>query len=98
MLMTPTTFDPSVIELFLSLMNGATLCIVKNNFKQDPNLLLDILFPLSGGLVSILQITPSVFRRWKTSAIRERLFSEKSILRNLILGIFNSHKIKNDFV
>ncbi|CAH1398385.1 unnamed protein product [Nezara viridula] len=85
-LMTPITFDPSVIELFLPLMNGASLCIVEKYVKQNPDLLLDILFPASGGLVTILQTTPSLFRRWNTSILQKRIFTEQSVLKNLILG------------
>ncbi|XP_014291428.1 beta-alanine-activating enzyme isoform X2 [Halyomorpha halys] len=86
MLMTAITFDPSVIELFLPLMNGATLCIVEKYVKQNPDLLLDILFPTSGGLVTILQTTPSLFRRWNTTVLQKRVFTAKSMLKNLILG------------
>ena len=39
----PLTFDPSIVEIFMSVVSGATLLIVPEFIKMMPKRLLDIL-------------------------------------------------------
>lgn len=84
MMITPVTFDPSVVELFLALYNGCTLCILDKHIKEDPQRMLDIIFPSSG--VTVLQTTPSIFKRWSLLEIREKVFHTPSHLKAILLG------------
>lgn len=86
LLMTPVTFDPSIVELFLSLCNGSTLCILDKQLKEDPQKIIDILFPSTGGIITILQMTPSILKRWNYSVLRKHIFQTTSSLRAVILG------------
>ncbi|KAH8266592.1 hypothetical protein KR018_002479 [Drosophila ironensis] len=85
---TPCTFDPFVVELFLALQNGSALLLSHLSMKESPSRVLDALFPkkLPKPGVSILQMTPSLFRQFGAAAIRERILSSSSSLRVLLLG------------
>lgn len=56
----PPTFDPHVVELFAALMGGASVFYTTPEVKQNASLLAKL---LDLHQVSILQITPSLFRR-----------------------------------
>jgi acyl-CoA synthetase len=85
---TPETFDPSVVEMFLALSNGATLCAIEESLKKDINSLANILFCKEKGGVTVLQTTPSLFKRWSMDIIQEVVFQPKTTLRILVFGKF----------
>ncbi|XP_015183954.1 PREDICTED: acyl-CoA synthetase family member 4 [Polistes dominula] len=74
--LTSLTFDPSIIEIFLSLHSASTIFMVSKRIKNDADRLLNV---IHWSKVTVLQTTPSLlFHRWSP----ERLSST-------ILGIFN---------
>ncbi|XP_062120817.1 beta-alanine-activating enzyme isoform X1 [Drosophila sulfurigaster albostrigata] len=85
---TPCTFDPSIVELFLALQNGSAVLISHYTMRESPKRVLSALFPTSITTpgITVLQMTPSLFRQFGASAIRERILSSSSSLRVLLLG------------
>ncbi|XP_012281427.1 acyl-CoA synthetase family member 4 homolog isoform X2 [Orussus abietinus] len=82
--LTILTFDPSIIEIFLSLSSGATLATVSQNLKNDSSRLLDVIFKNN---VTILQCTPSVLlSRWSLNDLKKTILGKESHLRVLLLG------------
>ncbi|XP_028132426.1 beta-alanine-activating enzyme isoform X2 [Diabrotica virgifera virgifera] len=79
---TPLSFDPSLIELMLALLNGATLTIVPQRVYINPPALSKTLFDVAK--VTVLQMVPSVFLRWNEHTI-DKIFQNSS-LRLLALG------------
>lgn len=83
----PPTFDPFMIDICLALQYGASLVMVDNSLRCNSSLLLDILFPLeTEHYITLMQITPSLFMRWKADEIKCRIFSSSSRLRILAFG------------
>lgn len=80
---TPCTFDPFVVEIFLALQNGAALLISHHSMRDSPSRVLNALFPLNLTKpgISLLQMTPSLFRQFGSTVIRERVLSSSSSLR-----------------
>ncbi|CAF0744590.1 unnamed protein product [Rotaria sordida] len=60
---TPLTFDPSLVDIFLAIHCGASLCILSNDIRQNP-ILISSIFDKS--LCTIAQMTPSFFRQINT--------------------------------
>ncbi|XP_072383324.1 beta-alanine-activating enzyme [Diabrotica undecimpunctata] len=79
---TPLSFDPSLIELMLALLNEATLTIVPPSVYINPPKLSKTLFDVAK--VTVLQMVPSVFLRWNEHTIDKIL--QNSSLRLLALG------------
>lgn len=79
---TPLTFDPSLIELLLGLLNGACLVIVPYKVYVNPYLLYKSLFTVSG--ITVLQMVPSVFLRWDEH--HQKLVLNDKNLKTLALG------------
>lgn len=79
---TPLTFDPSLIEFLLALLNGACLVIVPYQVYVNPYLLYQSLFEVSG--VTVLQMVPSVFCRW--DEYQQRILLNNKQLKILALG------------
>ncbi|XP_017068588.2 beta-alanine-activating enzyme isoform X3 [Drosophila eugracilis] len=79
---TPCTFDPFVVEFFLALQNGATLLTSRHSMKESPSKVLSALFPdnLSTPGITILQMTPSLFRQFGATSIKERVLNRSSSL------------------
>ncbi|KAG7305456.1 hypothetical protein JYU34_009525 [Plutella xylostella] len=78
---TPLTFDPSMIEIQLAYMNGASLLIAPEN--------LDIMFPEKESLshsVTFWQTTPSKLFQHSIVDMSEKILSASSTLRCLALG------------
>lgn len=76
---TPLTFDPSMIEILLACMNGASLLIAPDKA--------DILFPESKeNSITFWQTTPSRFHQYSNSDIRNKILSSDSTLKILALG------------
>lgn len=87
----PPTFDPFMIDIAISLSHGATLLTVGQSVRLAPKELLNLLFPFEGSesnefKCSIMQTTPSLFMRWTSKEIAERVLSPASSLRILALG------------
>lgn len=80
---TPCTFDPSIVELFLALQNGAAVLISHYTMRESPKRVLNALFPINVTTpgITVLQMTPSLFRQFGTNAIRNRILSSGSTLR-----------------
>ncbi|KAF7994894.1 hypothetical protein HCN44_004366 [Aphidius gifuensis] len=82
--LTPLTFDPSIIEIFIALSTGATLVTISNNLKNNSLQLLSI---IENNKVTIIQSTPSLFlHRWPLEKLKNTLLSEKSNLKIILLG------------
>ncbi|KAM5194147.1 beta-alanine-activating enzyme isoform 2-T2 [Mantella aurantiaca] len=83
-LASPLTFDPSVIEMFLALSSGACLLIVPEHLKMMPRKLFNVLFQQHQ--VTVLQMTPTLLRRFSCNSIRSSVLSRETPLRVLALG------------
>ncbi|XP_028658083.2 LOW QUALITY PROTEIN: beta-alanine-activating enzyme [Erpetoichthys calabaricus] len=80
----PLTFDPSVVELFITLSSGASLLILPPFVKMVPNKLSDVLF--SQHKVTVLQATPTLITRFGTSLLQSKILTADTSLRVLALG------------
>lgn len=83
-LASPLTFDPSVVELFVTLASGACLLIVPTVIKMMPQELSETLFKRHR--VSVLQATPTLLRRFGVYLIQSTVLSADTSLRILALG------------
>ncbi|XP_015717711.1 beta-alanine-activating enzyme isoform X1 [Coturnix japonica] len=83
-LASPLTFDPSVVELFIALTSGASILIVPNAVKMMPVELSTALF--NHHHVTVLQATPTLFRRFGAHIIKSTVLSADTSLRVLALG------------
>ncbi|XP_054269748.1 beta-alanine-activating enzyme isoform X2 [Macrosteles quadrilineatus] len=87
LLASPPSFDPFMVDLLLAVVSGAALLLVSPEVRLSPHYLLETVFPVhSPALVTIAQLTPSIFTRWSVEQIRTRILSEDSNLRVLALG------------
>ncbi|KOB65607.1 putative AMP dependent ligase [Operophtera brumata] len=76
---TPLTFDPSMVEILLACINGASLLIAPEKA--------DVLFPLNlRNSITVWQTTPSKFFRFSNFDIKNKILSANSTLRILALG------------
>lgn len=89
----PQTFDPFMIDVSLALKNGCSLIMTSNEIRLSPKLLLHTLFPdtpesapANHVACTIMQMTPSLFRRWTEEEISNRVLGKSSNLRILALG------------
>ncbi|XP_063166650.1 beta-alanine-activating enzyme isoform X2 [Candoia aspera] len=80
----PLTFDPSVIELFITLASGACLLILPTVIKMMPQQLSRALFQRHR--VTVLQATPTLLKRFGVQHIRSTILSVDASLRILALG------------
>ncbi|XP_062963789.1 beta-alanine-activating enzyme isoform X3 [Cynocephalus volans] len=83
-LASPLTFDPSVVEIFVALSSGASLLIVPTSVKVLPSKLAEVLF--FHHRVTILQVTPTLLRRFGSQLIKSTVLSASTSLRVLALG------------
>lgn len=84
---TPLTFDPSMIEILLACINGASLLIAPDRA--------DVLFPENrANSVTVWQTTPSKFLQYSNTDIKNKILCKNSTLKILALGgePFNSIK------
>ncbi|KAG7198271.1 hypothetical protein KM043_005674 [Ampulex compressa] len=82
--LTNRTFDPSIVEIFLSLSSSATLFMVSKQLKNDANRLLERMVQ---SRVSILQMTPSLFLySLPIERLRDTILNKDTPLRILLLG------------
>lgn len=82
--MSPPTFDPSIVEIFMALHNHATLVIPSTSIKVQPSILGDIL--MNKGKVTVLQATPSVMSRFSKDLLRNHIFCDTSSLEVMAFG------------
>ncbi|KAM3967927.1 aminoadipate-semialdehyde dehydrogenase [Aphomia sociella] len=76
---TPLTFDPSMIEILLACMNGASLLIAPEKA--------DVLFPSNReNSITFWQVTPSKFFQQSNADIKNKILSANSTLKILALG------------
>ncbi|XP_022829044.1 acyl-CoA synthetase family member 4 homolog [Spodoptera litura] len=76
---TPLTFDPSMVEILLACINGASLLIAPDRT--------DVLFPENkANSITIWQTTPSKFLQYSNTDIRDKILSQNSTLKILALG------------
>ncbi|XP_053663039.1 beta-alanine-activating enzyme [Anopheles marshallii] len=78
----PPTFDPFVVDILMGLHAGATLLLVDNSIRLSATRLLSLLFPG----VTVMQMTPSIFTRWKADEMEHIIFGSQTTLRILVLG------------
>ncbi|XP_072171423.1 beta-alanine-activating enzyme-like [Diadema setosum] len=79
----PLTFDPCMVEMFMTWSRGATLVMVPAQVKMAPRSLAEVLIKHH---VSILQATPSLVGRFPLLMLREDLLGADSALRLLAFG------------
>lgn len=76
---TPLTFDPSMVEILLACMNGASLLIAPDKA--------DVLFPENKEKsITFWQTTPSKFFQYSNADIKNKILSPCSTLKILALG------------
>lgn len=76
---TPLTFDPSMVEILLACINGASLLIAPER--------VEVLFPKNKhNAITVWQTTPSKFFLHSNANIRDNILSANSALRILALG------------
>lgn len=81
---TSLTFDPSIVEIFLSLSSGCAMLFVSKDVASSQDRLLRLIYERR---VTFIQTTPSLWRYgWSGGDIRDTILSENSFLRILILG------------
>lgn len=80
----PLTFDPSIIDIFLSMSSGARLLITSQHIKVQPMKLSKMLHDYYH--VTILQVTPSLIFSFGTKLLKETILSSMSSLRILAMG------------
>ncbi|XP_052896773.1 beta-alanine-activating enzyme [Anopheles moucheti] len=78
----PPTFDPFVVDILMGLRAGATFLVVDNSIRLSATRLLPLLFPG----VTVMQMTPSIFTRWKANEMEHIIFGSQTTLRILVLG------------
>lgn len=83
-LMSPPTFDPSIVEIFIALSNCATLVIPSTQLKLHPANLGYVL--MHKAKVTVLQATPSIIRRFSLEYLRTSLFCDESSLDVMAFG------------
>ncbi|KAK0162522.1 hypothetical protein PV327_006295 [Microctonus hyperodae] len=82
--LTPLTFDPSIIEIFLSISSGGTLVTVSDNLKNCPH---ELLMLLHDKRITFISSTPSLLlHRWSVPNLNSTLLGKDSHLRVLLLG------------
>ncbi|KAK6173896.1 hypothetical protein SNE40_017271 [Patella caerulea] len=84
LLTSPLTFDPSIVDLFMTLTSGACLLIVPDKIKRMPSMLLDIL--CCRNHITVLQATPSLLYQFNSKALQSGLLGRETTLRILALG------------
>ncbi|KAF6203937.1 hypothetical protein GE061_002275 [Apolygus lucorum] len=82
LLSTALTFDPSILEFFLALLNGSPCIIVSEDVRRSPALLLKA---IQTGNVGFYQTTPSLFKLWNQEQ-KQQALGKKSNLKFLVLG------------
>ena len=82
-LLSPLSFDPSIVEIFCALFVLAKLVIIPTKDKLDAEALC---VDLVDGACSIVQMTPSLFSNFSGSQLKKLLLDVKSQVRVIILG------------
>ncbi|XP_076071400.1 beta-alanine-activating enzyme-like isoform X2 [Mytilus galloprovincialis] len=80
-LSSPLTFDPSIVDIFVTLSSGSCLLMTSDAMKAVPNKLLWLLTKYH---VSVVQCTPTLLSRFRD--LQTSLLSEYSPLRVIGLG------------
>lgn len=83
-MMSPTTFDPFVVEMFLALSSGATLVMLTKEIRLNPRKLSLVLFNMAK--VTIMQSTPSLMKRFSVSELQNQIFTGTSSLKIFAFG------------
>ncbi|XP_076346955.1 LOW QUALITY PROTEIN: aminoadipate-semialdehyde dehydrogenase [Tachypleus tridentatus] len=83
LLISPFTFDPSMVEVFISLSSGASLLIVPDFIKTMPAKVARI---VQEQKVSVLQATPSLLQKFGKELLQKELLHFETPLRVLALG------------
>ena len=83
----PITFDPSVVEIFLSFAICASLVILPHSIKASPLLLAT---HLRQARVTVLMLTPSLYRRFTPESLK--ILWEHSVIEVLCFGGESMHK------
>ncbi|RCN34023.1 hypothetical protein ANCCAN_20139 [Ancylostoma caninum] len=79
---TSFSFDPSIVELFLSFTSGAQLLLVPDRVRSQPHLLASILKRYKP---TVVQLTPSVLFLLDEATI-SWIFGDVSPIRCLLIG------------
>lgn len=82
----PPTFDPFIVDLFLALSTGASLIMTGNNLRLSKENLLEVLFVDKKFGATFTQITPALLLRFGDENIQNKILSQESSLRTLVLG------------
>ncbi|XP_064636646.1 beta-alanine-activating enzyme-like [Lineus longissimus] len=80
----PLTFDPSIVEIFTSLISGAAVVFTSADVKAAPRKLLDVIYHRQQ--ITVLQATPTLMSRFSLDLLKSTLLSTFSQLRVLAFG------------
>lgn len=75
----PISFDPIMVDLFLSLRAGSSLMFIADSLRFDSSLFLSESSASTG--VTFLQTTPTLFQQYGIENIKTRILSETSSLK-----------------
>lgn len=82
--LTPLTFDPCIVEIFLALYSNCTLFMASRNLQNNSRKLLEI---MDREKVTLFQTTPSLlFGKFAKIDLKHGILGERSNLRILLLG------------
>ncbi|XP_062566768.1 LOW QUALITY PROTEIN: beta-alanine-activating enzyme-like [Saccostrea cucullata] len=84
LLCSPLTFDPSIVEIFVTLTSGASLLIVPDHVKAQSKKLLSVIYRRE--FIYVIKATPSLIQRQPAAYVRDSILSSSSSLRILALG------------
>ncbi len=82
-LIAPTTFDVSLRDIFVPLMNGATLVLPPSEIKKDMNKLYKW---LENNKITLIHIVPSLFRMITKVAEKDKLYRLENLKYILLAG------------
>jgi acyl-CoA synthetase (AMP-forming)/AMP-acid ligase II len=77
--MSPITFDPFIVDLFLAFKAGCSLLFVDNSLRFDPFVFERNDSESTG--VTFLQMTPTLFQQFGIDNIQKRILSDDSSLK-----------------
>ena len=95
--LSPFTFDPSIVDLFLFLSSRCRLILVATAIKQTPIKLAKIINEQG---ITVMQSTPSLFLQFGSQIAQEFICCPSSKLRAVLLGgePFPSKKMLNNYI
>jgi amino acid adenylation domain-containing protein len=85
------SFDPSTMEIFSALLNGATLCIIANELLLDVNMLKDY---LEKNRITILLVITPLFHEYAEVCPKLFLTLEKIVVGGAVMSAKSANKVR----